>query len=179
MTASTSGYGSVLLGNPGQSRRRLRIRVQVLLTVLLVSTNVIGAGIVFVLSAVVIPSPAANRGTVLSLAIGVPVYVGIAVVVGAAWGTAGALRSLRWATREDEPSDEQRVEALGVPWFLTKVQATPCSSCNGSRSASISRVHSRLSCGVASTRCPPGRLSNGVHLSTPDAFWGVAGTRPR
>ncbi len=124
MTASTSGYGSVLLGNPGQSRRRLRIRVQVLLTVLLVSTNVIGAGIVFVLSALVIPSPAANRGTVLSLAVGVPVYVGIAVVVGAAWGTAGALRSLRWATREDEPSDEQRVEALGVPWFLTKVQAT-------------------------------------------------------
>lgn len=124
MSASTSGYGSVLLGNPGQSRRRLRVRVQVLLTVLLVGTNVIGAGVVFALSALVIPSPAANRGTVLSLAIGVPVYVGIAVAVGAAWGTAGALRSLRWATREDEPTEEQRVEALGVPWFLTKVQAT-------------------------------------------------------
>ena len=68
MSADTSGYGSVLLGNPGQSRKRLRVRVQVLLTVLLISTNVIGAGIVFVLSAVVIPSPAANRGTTLSLA---------------------------------------------------------------------------------------------------------------
>ncbi|SDT09255.1 adenylate cyclase [Nocardioides scoriae] len=124
--APTGGaYGSVLLGPAQQRPRRLRVRVQLLLTVLLVGTNVIGAGIVFVLSALVIPSPAANRGTVLSLAIGVPVYVVVAVLVGASWGTAGALRSLRWATREDEqPTTEQRVEALGVPWFLTKVQAT-------------------------------------------------------
>ena len=121
-----SEYGSVLLGPAEQPVRRLRVRVQLLLTVLLVGTNVIGAGIVFVLSALVIPSPGANRGTVLSLAIGVPVYVVVAVLVGAAWGTAGALRSLRWATRggDETPTEEQRVEALGVPWFLTKVQAT-------------------------------------------------------
>ena len=118
-------YGSVLLGPAEQPVRRLRVRVQLLLTVLLVGTNVIGAGIVFVLSALVIPSPNPNRGTVLSLAIGVPVYVVVAVLVGAAWGTAGALRSMRWATRGDEtPTEEQRLEALGVPWFLTKVQAT-------------------------------------------------------
>lgn len=96
MSRRDSEYGSVFLGPAEQPVRRLRVRVQPLLTVLLVGTNVIGAGIVFVLSALVIPSPGANRGTVLSLAIGVPVYVVIAVLVGADWGTAGALRSLRW-----------------------------------------------------------------------------------
>ena len=65
-------FGSVLLGPADQTPRRLRVRIQVLLTVLLVVTNIVGAGIVFVLSSLVIPSPAADRGTVLSLAIGVP-----------------------------------------------------------------------------------------------------------
>ena len=118
-------YGSILLGPAEQQPRRLRVRVQVLLTVLLLGTNVIGAGIVFVLSALVIPSPPVNHATFLLLAIGVPVYVGVALLVGTVWGTAGALHSLRWATRGDvEPTEEQRLEALAVPWFLTKVQAT-------------------------------------------------------
>ncbi|WP_030484659.1 adenylate/guanylate cyclase domain-containing protein [Nocardioides aequoreus] len=131
MSTSPSGspgdaaaYGSVLLGPEEQGSRRLRVRVQLLLTVLLVATNVIGAGVVFVLSALVIPGPSANSGTVLSLAIGVPVYVAAALAVGVVWGTAGALRALRWAYRDEVPTREQRIGALGVPWFLTKVQAT-------------------------------------------------------
>jgi adenylate cyclase len=116
-------YGSVLLGSAGQSARQLRIRIQVLLTVLLVGTNLIGAALVFVLSSLVIPSPSAERGTVLSLAIGVPVYVGVAIFVGATWGTAGSLRALRWAVDDHDPDDEERIRALGVPWYLTRIQA--------------------------------------------------------
>jgi adenylate cyclase len=116
-------YGSVLLGPAGQTARQLRIRIQVLLTVLLVGTNLIGAVLVFVLSSLVIPSPSAERGTVLSLAIGVPVYVGVAIFVGAAWGTAGSLRALRWSIDDREPDEEERIRALGVPWFLTRMQA--------------------------------------------------------
>ena len=41
--------------------RRQRVRVQVLLTGLLVVTNLVGAGVVFLISAVVIPVPEANR----------------------------------------------------------------------------------------------------------------------
>ncbi len=100
-------YGSVLLGPAEQRPRSLRARVQLLLTVLLVATNVIGAGIVITLSAVVIPSPPPNRGTVLALAIGVPVYVGVAVLVGSVWGTAGSLRALRWAIEDREPTRER------------------------------------------------------------------------
>ena len=69
------------------------------------------------------PQPAADQGTVLALAIGVPVYVGVAIFVGTVWGTAGALRALRWAIEDREPSDEERLKALGVPWFLTQIQA--------------------------------------------------------
>lgn len=115
-------YGSVLLGPAQQPARRLRVRIQLLLTVLLVATNLIGAGIVFVLSTLVIPSPAPDHATVLALAIGVPVYVGVALVVGAVWGTAGALRALRWAIEDRTPDEEERVRALGVPWFLTRIQ---------------------------------------------------------
>jgi adenylate cyclase len=116
-------FGSVLLGPAGQTARQLRVRIQVLLTVLLVGTNLVGAAIVFVLSTLVIPQPGAERGTFLSLAIGVPVYVGVALFVGATWGTAGALRALRWAIDDREPDEDERVTALGVPWFLTRIQA--------------------------------------------------------
>ncbi len=116
-------FGSVLLGPARQTPRRLRVRVQVLLTSLLITTNLIGAAIVFVLSAIVLPNPSPDRDTVLALAIGVPVYVAAAVIVGVVWGTAGALRSMRWAFRGEVPTERERLRALGVPWFLTRIQA--------------------------------------------------------
>ena len=116
-------YGSVLLGPAGQTARQLRVRVQVLLTVLLVGTNVIGAVLVFVLSTFVIPSPDLEPDLKLALAISVPVYVGLAVFLGAGWGTAGALRALRWSIEDREPDEQERLIALGVPWFLTRIQA--------------------------------------------------------
>ena len=118
-----SDFGSALLGPAGQSVKRLRVRVQLLLTTTLILTNVIGAGVVFLMSTLVIPGPSPTRATLISLAIGVPVYVGIAVVVGASWGTAGALRAQRWVFRGDQPTDRERITTLGVPWFLTRLQA--------------------------------------------------------
>ena len=113
----------MLLGPADQSTRRLRVRIQVLLTVLLIGTNLVGAAIVFVLSTLVIPSPAPNDEMLLALTIAVPVYVGVAIFIGAAWGTAGGLRAHRWVFEERTPSDEERLRALGVPWFLTRIQA--------------------------------------------------------
>jgi adenylate cyclase len=116
-------FGSVLLGPADQSTHRLRVRIQLLLTVLLIGTNLAGAGIVFVLSTLVIPSPAPDDDTLLALKIAVPVYVGVAIFVGASWGTAGGLRAHRWVFEGRTPSDEERLRALGVPWFLTRIQA--------------------------------------------------------
>ncbi len=118
-----SVFGSALLGPAGQSTRRLRVRVQLLLTSTLILTNLIGAGIVFALSTLVIPGPSPSRSMVIALAIGVPVYVGAAVLVGATWGTTGALRAQRWVFRGQQPTERERVTTLGVPWFLTRLQA--------------------------------------------------------
>ncbi len=116
-------FGSVLLGPADQPADRLRVRIQVLLTVLLLGTNLVGAGIVFVLSTLVMPSPAPDDDTLLALQIAVPVYVGVAILVGVAWGTAGGLRAHRWVFEERIPVDAERLQALGVPWFLTRIQA--------------------------------------------------------
>ena len=123
-TGPSSAYGSVLLGPAEQGTRRLRVRVQLLLTVLLVGTNLIGAGIVFVLSTLVIPSPTPNDDTVLALAIGVPVYVGRRDRRRRRLGHGGrAARAALGRSRTETPTDEERLSALGVPWFLTKIQA--------------------------------------------------------
>ena len=116
-------FGSRLLGSTDQSARALRIRVQLLLTLLLVSTNVIGAVTVIVISTFVVPAPAATDATKLSLLIAVPVYVVVAVILGAVVGTSTTLRALRWATQETEPSPGDRTKALRVPLRLTQLQS--------------------------------------------------------
>ncbi len=116
-------FGSRLLGTTDQSGRAMRIRVQLLLTAMLVSTNVIGALVVVVISNFVVPSPAPSSRTLVALAIAVPVYVGVAVLVGASVGTATTLRALRWATSNREPGPDDRTRALRVPLRLTQMQA--------------------------------------------------------
>ncbi len=115
-------FGARILGPTDQTPRALRIRVQLLLTALLVSTNLVGAVLVFVISYFVVPAPAPTGATVLSLAIAVPTYVAVAVLLGAAVGTRLSLRALRWATSGREPDDEDRRIALRVPLRLTQLQ---------------------------------------------------------
>ena len=115
-------FGARILGRADQSARALRIRVQLLLTLMLVTTNVIGAVLVFVIAYLVVPAPEATAATVVSLAIGVPSYVLVAVVVGAWVGTRLSLRALRWATSEREPDEDERRVALRVPLRLTQMQ---------------------------------------------------------
>lgn len=116
-------FGSRLLGPRDQGPRQLRIRIQLLLTGMLVTTNVVGALVVFVVNTWAIPSPAPNREMVIALAIAIPTYVVLAVIVGAVWGTTSALRALRWATQPDvDPDRTQRAQALRVPLTLTAAQ---------------------------------------------------------
>ena len=53
--------------------------MQLLLTTLLVVTNLIGAGIVVVLSTLVIPGPEATTETIIAIAIAAPVYIALAL----------------------------------------------------------------------------------------------------
>ncbi|MET0928298.1 MAG: hypothetical protein ABWX74_02220, partial [Aeromicrobium sp.] len=111
-----------LLGPPDQPSGRLRIRVQVLLTTLLVSTNVIGAAIVFGLTFLVTPGDGPSPDYLTALAIAVPVYVAVAVAIGASLVTVSALRALRWSLDDRAPTAEERRTALRLPWRLTLIQ---------------------------------------------------------
>ena len=117
-----SPFGSRLLGPADQSVRSLRVRVQLLLTALLVTTNLVGAGVVVVIASVVVPAPAPTRGTVLSLAIAAPVYVAVAVVLGVVVGTTTTLRAMRWALTGTAPDAGERERALRAPLRLTQLQ---------------------------------------------------------
>ena len=121
-SSASRPFGSRLLGPAGQSTRALRVRVQLLLTALLVITNVVGAVLVLLISSVVVPRPAANDAMFLALAIGVPVYVVAALVVGVGAGTVTSLRALRWVYAEEPPDDAERTRTLRVPVRLTVLQ---------------------------------------------------------
>ncbi|MDP3890574.1 adenylate/guanylate cyclase domain-containing protein, partial [Nocardioides sp.] len=107
----------------GEGHLRRRVRVQVLLTALLLVANLIGAAVVIVLISVVIPGP-----SILELRfwkvnfIGVPVYVTAAFLIGTTWGTRRALRGLRWSVRGDDAAPADQVATLAMPWRLTVIQ---------------------------------------------------------
>lgn len=122
MGRRSAPFGARVLGRPDQSVRALRLRVQLLLTVMLVSTNVVAAGVVFLIASLVVPAPSPTSATVVSLAIAVPTYVGVAVLIGVGIGTRLSLRALRWATEGTEPDLRQRLAALRVPLRLTVMQ---------------------------------------------------------
>ena len=117
-----SPFGSRLLGTTDQSARSLRVRVQLLLTALLISTNLVSSVAVVIISVFVVPVEAPSGKMLVALAIAVPVYVGAAVLVGATVGTATSLRALRWAREDREPDAAERRTALRVPVRLTLLQ---------------------------------------------------------
>ena len=119
-----SQLGSWLLGPVDQSTIALRIRVQLLLTGLLVSTNVIGSVVVVLLITLVIPGPDVFVAELaLVNFVVVPAYVLLALVVGGVWGTKRALRALRWVYEDREPNERERRATLRVPLLLFRVQA--------------------------------------------------------
>lgn len=116
-------FGSVLLGPATQSPQALRVRIQVLLTAMLVTTHLVGALVVFVMSVFVLPTTALNEASLVGLAITVPTYVVAAVLVGGLWGTVSSLRGMRWVLEEREPTPAERRRALRTPLRLTLIQA--------------------------------------------------------
>jgi adenylate cyclase len=115
-------FGSRLLGVADQSLPVLRIRVQVLLTALLVITNVVGASVVVGLLMVVIPGPRPTGHALTAIAVAAPVYVLAGLILGGWWGTRRALRTLRWALLGHPPTESERARSLRLPRELTVVQ---------------------------------------------------------
>ena len=125
LSHSTTEYGSILLGSRRDSPQRRRGRVQLLLTLWVLTANAVGVGVVILLGTVGIPNPDVFAPEVHDIVfVYLPIYVVVAFVVGAALGTAVVMRMLRWASDTDPaPTRQEARSAFRAPWVLAAMQA--------------------------------------------------------
>src|ERR1700739_3776986 len=110
-------YGSLLLGRVSESQRRRRIRIQVIMTVLVLGENLIGIGVALLLVTGGIPEPSVFDDSPAWHTFGVvPAYVAIALAVGAYWITRRTVFALRWAIEERKPTRTDERNTFLAPW---------------------------------------------------------------
>ena len=101
----TPEYGTWLLGRVDETPTRRRIRIQVILTVLILVANIIGIGVAVLLAEVAFPVPSIFIDAPVWLTFGVaPAYAVGALVVGGVWTTRQLVRTLRWAIEGQPPT---------------------------------------------------------------------------
>ncbi|GFG70235.1 adenylate/guanylate cyclase domain-containing protein [Mycolicibacter senuensis] len=118
----TPEYGSWLLGRVSESQYLRRIRIQFILTVVIVGTNLIGIGVEALLVTVAFPSPSVFSDAPAWLTFGlVPGYVVTALVVGTYGITRRTIMKLRWAITEQPPTRDDERNAFLTPWRVAQV----------------------------------------------------------
>lgn len=119
--ASTPEYGSWLLGKVSESQRRRRLRIQTILTVFIVTANVVGIAVAVSLVSFVFPVPSIFSDAPAWLTFGVsPTLIVLALVVGTSWITAGVVRHLRWAIEERPPGPKDQRAVFLAPWRVAR-----------------------------------------------------------
>jgi adenylate cyclase len=113
----TPAYGSWLLGRVSEDQHRRRVRIQVIMTVLIVAANLIGIAVAVLLVTVAVPVPSVFDDAPLWVSfIAVPAYIVAALVVGAFTITRGTVEALRWAIEERTPTDRDERNTFMAPW---------------------------------------------------------------
>src|ERR1700761_7320020 len=115
----TPAYGSWLLGRVTESQSRRQVRIQLILTVFILGTNLIGIGVALLLLTVALPSPSIFSDAPGWITFGVgPAYVAVAFALGVTWITRQTVAVLRWAIEERQPTlDDERATFL-APFHL-------------------------------------------------------------
>ncbi|OBI00538.1 adenylate/guanylate cyclase domain-containing protein [Mycobacterium sp. E2733] len=117
----TPAYGSLLLGRVTESQRRRRIRIQVILTVLVLGANLIGIAVGLLLVIVAVPQPSIFHDAPAWITFGVsPAYIALALAVGTYWITRRTVLSLRWAIEERSPNAEDERNTFLAPWRIAR-----------------------------------------------------------
>jgi len=120
--SGTPEYGSWILGRVSESQGRRRIRIQTILTTVVLVANLIGVGVAFLVVTVTFPVPSVFDTRVLWITFAVaPAYIGLAFVVGVVWATNRVINNVRWAIEEREPTTEDQRNTFFAPWRLTRV----------------------------------------------------------
>ncbi len=120
--SETPAYGSLLLGRVSESQKRRRVRIQIILTTLVVGANLIGIGVVLILVTVAIPEPSVFDDAPLWITlVVVPGYIVAALVVGAYTITRRTVLALRWAIEERKPTRVDERNTFLAPWRVAIV----------------------------------------------------------
>ncbi|MBS9535780.1 adenylate/guanylate cyclase domain-containing protein [Mycobacterium sp. M1] len=116
----TPEYGSWLLGRVSESQYLRRIRIQFIMTVVIVGTNLLGIGMVILLVTVAYPTPSVftDAPPWLTFAV-VPAYVVLAMIFGTYWITRRTIAKLRWAIKEYRPTTDDERNAFLAPWRVS------------------------------------------------------------
>jgi adenylate cyclase len=115
-------YGSLLLGRVSESQHRRRIRIQIILTTLVMAVNVIGIAVAALLVTVAIPQPSIfddAPGWITFIV--VPGYLVFAMAVGTYWITRRMVLALRWAIEERKPTRVDERNTFLAPWRVAVV----------------------------------------------------------
>src|ERR1700744_1588836 len=79
----TPAYGSWLLGRVSESQARRRVRIQIIITVFILATNLIGIGVATLLLTIAFPSPSIFSDALLWITFAVtPAYLAVALALG-------------------------------------------------------------------------------------------------
>lgn len=117
----TPAYGSLLLGRVTESQQRRRIRIQVILTVLVLGANLIGIVVALLLVTVAIPQPSVFDDAPWWITFAAsPAYIALALAVGTYWITRRTVLALRWAIEERAPTEEDERNTFLAPWRIAR-----------------------------------------------------------
>jgi adenylate cyclase len=117
----TPEYGSWLLGKASESQLRRRVRIQVMLTALIVSVNLLGIAVSALLVTVVIPVPSIFTDAPWWITFVVsPAYIAVALALGTFWITRRTVGALRWAIEERKPTRQDQLNTFLAPWRVAK-----------------------------------------------------------
>jgi len=115
----TPEYGSWLLGRVSESQARRRVRIQLIITVFILATNLIGIGVATLLLTIAFPTPSIFSDAPLWIPfIVIPAYVVVALALGTYWITRRTIAVLRWAIEERQPTPADERSTFTAPFWL-------------------------------------------------------------
>src|SRR6476660_5742497 len=118
----TPDYGSWLLGKETESQARRRVRIQAILTVFILFTNLLGIIVTTTLVAFAFPVPSVFSDAPGWLTFGVaPAYIAVALGLGTFWVTRRIVSSLRWAIEERPPNRTDHRNTFVAPWRVARM----------------------------------------------------------
>jgi adenylate cyclase len=123
--SETPEFGSWLLGRVAESQSRRRVRIQLIITIFILATNLIGIGVAVLLLTIAFPAPSIFSDAPLWITFAVaPAYIGAALALGVYLITRRLITALRWAIEEQKPtSANERATFLAPLWLALGVLA--------------------------------------------------------